>query len=201
VKGVKLFKENNRRLRFLSQEEVSNLLNACTNHLKSIVMTALNTGMRSGEILFLRWECVDLDSGIITVVNSKNSESRNIPINTILTEELSRLKLDAKNEYVFVRENGNPPETIQKAWLKALSKAGIKDFRFHDLRHTFASYLVMAGADIVTVKELLGHKTMAMTMRYAHLNQEHKKKVVEFLDRQYLDTRPNLPTKQVCVSH
>jgi integrase len=120
-------------------------------------------------------------------------------MNIILTEELSHLKIDAKNEYVFAHENGNPQITIQKAWMKALNRAGIKDFRFHDLRYTFASNLVMAGADIVTVKERLGHKTITMTMRYALLNQEHKKRVVEFLDRHYLDHKPISVIKKVSV--
>jgi integrase len=144
--------------------------------------------MRRGEILALTWDCVDFDLGIVTVLNSKNSESRNIPMNTILTRELANLKLLANSKYVFSRDGEKPPKSIRTAWENALRRARIEDFRFHDLRHTFASNLVMAGADIVTVKELLGHKTITMTMRYAHLNQEHKKKVVSYLDGHYMDT-------------
>jgi len=189
VKQVKLFRDNNKRLRFLSEEETTALLDACSVFLRPIVITALNTGMRLGEILSLTWDCVDLNLGIITVVNAKNNQSRNIPMNTILTEEIIRLKLDANSDHVFARDNGKAPVTIRKIWIRALNQADINNFRFHDLRHTFASNLVMAGADIVTVKELLGHKTIAMTMRYAHLNQEHKKKVVNLLYRHYLDTK------------
>ncbi len=181
VKKVKFFRESNRRLRYLSEEEEARLLNSCNDHLRSIVITALNTGMRVSEILSLKWECVDFDLGIITVVNSKNNESRNIPLNTVLTEELHRLRLNAKNEYVFSRSNGQVTLSIRTAWEKALKRTNIQDFRFHDLRHTFASKLVMAGVDIVTVKELLGHKTISVTMRYSHLSQEHKKKAVELL--------------------
>jgi integrase len=201
VKRVKLFRENNRRLRFLSQDETKDLLNECSEHLRPIVITALNTGMRLSEILSLTWDCVDFDLGVITVLNSKNSELRNIPLNTILTEELGRLKLHPNSEYVFARKSGQPPLSIRTAWENALKRAGIKDFRFHDLRHTFASNLVMAGADIVTVKELLGHKTVAMTMRYAHLNQEHKKRVVSYLDGHHMDTNGVQVRKPIAVNH
>ncbi len=96
-----------------------------------------------------------------------------------MTEEIRRLSLNANDEHVFARSDGSALRSIRTAWEKAIRRSGIRDFRFHDLRHTFASRLVMAGVDIVTVTELLGHKTISVSMRHAHLSREHKKKAVE----------------------
>jgi integrase len=147
--------------------------------------------MRQGEIFKLRWVDVDSVNKLITVRDSKNKEPRRIPMNPTLTKLLQEIKIDAHGPYVFSHQVGKehkPYKTIRKPWLKALEKAKITDFRFHDLRHTFASRLVMAGVDLVTVKELLGHKSIDMTMRYSHLSQDHKRKAVEILDRHYMDT-------------
>jgi integrase len=137
--------------------------------------------MRRGEILSLTWDQVDLDSGIITVEKSKNDGIRHIPINKQLTNEFNAVKINSAGRYVFSKKSGEPYRDIRASFQSALKRAGIKDCRFHDLRHTFASHLVMNGTDIATVKELLGHKSITMTMRYAHLSQEHKQKAVESL--------------------
>ena len=183
VRKVKLLEENNRRLRYLCKEEVSNLLRECSNTVKPIVTVALNTGMRKGEILSLRWENVDLKHGFILLDRTKNGERREIPINgtvRITIEGLTR-RLDVPYVLHDV-ETGKRYQDIKKGFNGACRRAGIKDFRFHDLRHTFASHLVMAGQDITTVKELLGHKTLGMTLRYAHLAPSHKVKAVALLD-------------------
>jgi integrase len=145
--------------------------------------------MRLGEIFSLKWDCVDFNRGIVTVLKTKNDEFRNIPMNSVLTKELGNVRLHSTSEYVFPRQNGEMHTSIRYGWEKALRKARITGFRFHDLRHTFASNLIIAGADLVTVKELFGHKTIAMTMRFAHLNQEHKKKAVELLGSHNMVTR------------
>ncbi len=183
VRKVKLLPENNRRLRYLSQEECQALINACKPHLKPIVITALNTGMRKGEVLRLKWEQVDLKHGFILLDVTKNGERREIPINNTLKQTLKGLARRLDISYVFADpKTGKPYQGIKRSFHSALKKAGISDFRFHDLRHTFASHLVMAGVDITTVRELLGHKTLTMTLRYAHLAPAHKVKAVDILD-------------------
>jgi integrase len=182
AKKIKLLKEPPGRLRYLSPEEIDGLLDACLDHLRPIVLTAVNTGMRKSEILNLKWAEVDLSNRKITVVNSKNNESRVIPINRTLYEELLKLIKQVKSEYVFSDKNGRPYGDIKKSFASALEEAGIENFRFHDLRHTFGSHLVMQGVDLKTVQQILGHKDIKMTMRYAHLSPEYVQKAVEKLD-------------------
>lgn len=182
VRKVKLIPENNRRLRFLSAEEIERLTEACNHHLYPIVITALSTGMRKSEILNLRWDQVDFTHGFILLEATKNGERREIPIGQILRQTLQKVTRRLNSSYVFTNEEGKPFGDVKKSFVSALRSAQIRDFRFHDLRHTFASHLVMAGYDLVTVKELLGHKTLAMTMRYAHLAPGHKAKAVSALD-------------------
>jgi len=193
VRSVKLFKENNRRLRFLMADEMRSVIENCRPHLRPIVITALNTGMRISEILNLRWDEVDFDRAQILVRTSKNGESRHVEMNGLLVETLRQLERRPQNPYVFGSREGNPYNDFRKSFKSALAAAGITDFRFHDLRHTFASHLVMNGVDVMTVKELLGHKTIQMTLRYSHLSQGHKKKAVEtlgrILDGHFLDTK------------
>jgi integrase len=189
AKKVKLLAENNERLRYLTREELGNLLRCCPGYLEPIVITAVYTGMRKTEILKLKWEDIDLEQGIIFVRNSKNNEMRELPINDQLMGVLRKQKF--RSPYVFAREDGSTPVSIRTAFENAVKKAGIKDFRFHDLRHTFASHLVMSRVDLATVKELLGHKTISMTLRYAHLSPGHKRHAVNslrFLDSHYLVT-------------
>jgi len=143
---------------------------------------ALNTGMRKGEILNLKWPDIDMVRRAITVRTSKNNESRYIPINGTLYVELLRLNSDSTGDkYVFIGENGEPRRNIDHAFEGARSRAKLKDFRFHDLRHTFASHLVMNGVDIRTVQKLLGQKTIAMTVRYSHLSDKTLKDAVDKL--------------------
>lgn len=170
VRKVKLLPEYNRRLRFLSAEECHALIEASGLHLRPIVITALNSGMRKGEILNLTWDKVDLKHGFILLEVTKNGERREIPINETLRQTLEALPRHIKSPYVFWHgEDGKPYQDIKKGFNSALKKAVIRDFKFHDLRHCFASHLIMAGCDLKTVQELLGHKTLTMTLRYSHL--------------------------------
>lgn len=183
IRKVKLLRDDSRRLRYLSKEECQTLINSSESHLKHIVTTALNSGMRKGEILSLRWENVDLKHGFILLDKTKNGERREIPINSTLRQTLQGLTRRLDISYVFFdQETGNPYRDVKRSFHTALRRAAISDFHFHDLRHTFASHLVMAGVDLTTVKELLGHKTLAMTLRYAHLAPAHKVKAVDILD-------------------
>jgi len=204
------------RLRYLSIEECFSLEDACDPHLKPIVITALNTGLRKGEIFALAWDKhIDLKHGFILLDNkTKNGERREIPINDVLRATLQGITRRLDIPYVFFN-----PDTdklygrVDRSFKSALKKAevrkctkcdyqkakdatqkemeycplcnsemmvrkGITDFHFHDLRHTFASHLVMAGVDITTVSKLLGHKSLKMTLRYAHLSPAHKVEAV-----------------------
>jgi len=183
VRKVKLLPENNRRLRYLSKEECRTLIKGCSPHLKPIVVTALNTGMRKEETLSLQWEKhIDLNHGFILLDVTKNGERREVPMNQAVRDTLRGMVRRIDVPYVFSDGNGNRFKDVKRSFKSALRKAGIKDFRFHDLRHTFASHLVMAGIDLTTVKELLGHKNLTMTLRYAHLSLGHKVKAVEILE-------------------
>lgn len=185
AKPVKLFKENNRRLRFLNEGEVNSLLSNCNGYLKDIVLLALNTGMRKGEIFHLKWQDINFELRLIHVSDSKNNEARDIPINNVLYETLKALKDKAEEgqDYIFINPKTNKPyDNVKKSFKTALKKGTIEDFTFHDLRHTFASHLVMSGVDLMTVKELLGHKDIKMTMRYSHLSPDHKRMAVKRIE-------------------
>ncbi|MBM4302503.1 MAG: site-specific integrase [Deltaproteobacteria bacterium] len=188
-KGSRLMlKENNHRLRFLNESEIESLLKACddlktyTPHLRPIMETALLTGMRREELLSLKWE--QIRNGFIYLTETKSGKARQIPINDRLTEVLKKMRQgnQLKSEFVFCDSQGRRFLDVKRSFASACRKAGIEAFRFHDLRHTFASQLVMRGAGLKAVQELLGHASLAMTMRYAHLSHEHLKDSVNLLN-------------------
>jgi len=187
VKKVKLLRENNQRLRYLEKEEIKKLLAVCFPHLKPIVTLALNTGMRKGEILKLKWHDIHIKSSLIYLTDTKNNEIRKVPINDIVRQTLVEIPKHPDSPYVFCNKNGKPYTDVKKSFFTAMKKSGIVDFRFHDLRHTFASHLVMAGIDIKTVQELMGHKSIEMTLRYSHLSPSHKQRAVDILGKK-MDT-------------
>lgn len=155
---------------------------AGSDHLKPILIVAISTGMRKGEILQLKWSDIDFAEDYIVVRDSKNYESRVIPMNNNLKQELIKLREDnGDGKYLFSYHDGKPIEYVYRSFGTALKRSGIKKCTFHSLRHTFATRAVMAGVDIVTVQELLGHKTIAMTKRYSHPTPEHKKKAVNLI--------------------
>jgi integrase len=194
IRKVKMLPENNRRLRYLSKEECKELVNSSESHLKPILITALNTGMRKSEILNLKWnENVDLKHGFILLGLTKNGDRREIPINDTLRRTLQATSRRLDTPYVFYdMKTGKPYKDVKRSFKTAVRKAKIHDFKFHDTRHTFASHLIMAGLDITTVKELLGHKTLTMTLRYAHLAPSHKVKAVDLLDSKMNGKKPTI---------
>lgn len=183
AKAVKLFKENNKRLRYLEREEISRLLHVSKGYLRLAIVLALNTGMRRGEILGLKWKDLDFRRGIIYLCETKNGYRREIPMNHQVNEAFLEYKENPESQYVFCHKDGAPILDIKKSFSTALNNSGITDFRFHDLRHTAASYLVMAGVDLNTVREILGHKSLQMTLRYSHLSPGHVKKAVDVLSK------------------
>ncbi|MFC1804294.1 tyrosine-type recombinase/integrase [Candidatus Omnitrophota bacterium] len=180
VKGIRFYREQP-RLRFLAKEEIQGLVDSCPGHLRPIVMVALNTGMRKGEILGLMWHDVDIKREVVTLRDTKNGENREIPINTEVKEVLIQTKKHPESPYVFCSPDGKPYKDIRKSFYAACRKAGITDFRFHDLRHTYGSQLAMCGVDLKTISELMGHKSVRMTERYTHITPGHKRHAVERL--------------------
>ncbi len=173
------------RTRFLSDEERERLLDVCKRsgckQLFLIVMLALSTGARQGEIMNLQWKDVDFDRRIITLHHTKNGERRILHISNHLLPLLTahHEAKPAHSEYVFASPFANRPIVPRAAWDNAVKEAKLEDFRFHDLRHSAASYLAMNGATPNAIAEVLGHKTLAMVKRYAHLSESHVASIVE----------------------
>jgi integrase len=192
---VKFLKLPKPTIRFLTDEEIDDFLHVCgeskSQHLYPVVFTALRTGMRRGEIFHLRWADVDFKRNVISVVaredhQTKNYDSRTIPMTPALFDELRRQPRRLDSEYVFWKTDGKPLNKLQsfeRAVRRAMRIDKMPYFRFHDLRHTFASHLVMKGVDIRTVQVLLGHQDIRMTMRYAHLAPDHLKNSVNLLEK------------------
>ena len=201
LRQVKLLREDNRMERILSSEEETKFLAAANEPMQTILLVALNTGMRLGKILTLPWSCVDLDRVLLTVINPKNGKSHKIPMNEVLAGALeNRRKADGHGIFVFADpETGKPWGSVKTAFRASLRRAGIPRIRFHDLRHTFATRLAARGVDLLTIKELLGHSNIAMTMRYAHPSQDNMRRAVELLlkgDGHLLDTKPKSPKRR-----
>lgn len=156
------------------------------DHLKPMVLLSMNTGLRRGEMFQLTWPCVDLANASLKVVGktSKRLKTRYIPLNAEAIGALRGWKAqqESADGLVFRGRDGKPFSTTKTAWLAVVKKARIESFRWHDLRHHFATRLVMAGVDLNTVRELLGHSEIAMTLRYAHLAPEHKAAAVARLN-------------------
>jgi integrase len=190
---VKLYKVPQKRIRYLEREEIDKLLSVIdqltlTNnhnqysHLKPIVIVALHTGMRKSEILGLKWHDIDIKRNIIHLHDTKNGEKREVSMNETVQKTIIGVLKNPESQYVFCNSKNKPYGNVRRSFNTACEKAEIVDFRFHDLRHTFASQSVMSGVDLNTVRELLGHKSLQMTLRYSHLSPDHKKRAVDVLD-------------------
>lgn len=203
VRDITKKKEARGRVRFLSDAERDALLDACAKSywpaLHTLVMLAISTGARRSELINLKWDDIDLrlrepsidpktgekqtSMGRAIVRETKNGETRSLPLVGKALEALRVLKLQgsAKSEWVFPQPSGfpGPYENFDGVWYDALTAAKLEDFRFHDLRHTTASYLAAQGASLLEIADTLGHKTLSMVRRYAHLAQSHKVTAIE----------------------
>ncbi|NLF82936.1 MAG: site-specific integrase [Candidatus Gastranaerophilales bacterium] len=182
---VKKKKEPRGRVRFLSDEERAVLLDACKNasnpNLYIVVALALTTGARFSEIINLKWEHVDLKRRVLYFLDTKNKDRRSVPISQhaydLLEQHKKVRRIDTK--YVFPGKEGNKPLELKRQWENVVRDAKLKDFRFHDLRHTAASYLAMNGASLLDISHILGHRTLQMVQRYSHLTENHVAGVLE----------------------
>ncbi|SNX61207.1 Site-specific recombinase XerD [Nitrosomonas ureae] len=182
-------KESRGRVRFLSDDERMRLLKTCKEssnpYLYTVVVLALSTGMRQGEIMGLSWNVVDLDQGRAILDETKNGERRAVAITGHALELLKKLykNRNIDSDLLFPPKQITPQKPqkamdLRTPWETAVKKAELKDFHFHDLRHSAASYLAMNGASLAEIAEVLGHKTLQMVKRYAHLSEGHTARVV-----------------------
>jgi len=182
VKYIKPLKENNARTRFLSDEERARLFKACRyshwSKLHLLVLMAITTGARKGELLSLTFSDIDFDRRTAFVKTSKNGQPRVLPLTNEVVTELCKFK-DQEAELIFNSElKPDRPMCFTKQWKKVLLQADIEDFRFHDLRHSCASYLAMNGASLLEISDVLGHRQISMTQRYSHLCTNHKARLI-----------------------
>lgn len=191
--GEDLFYKNTiRRERALTEDEVKRLIEscptkACNGYLKPMVITAIYTGLRKSDIFNLEWPSVDLEKGVIQLVEAKTGKTRNIVLNRDMITLLQSLPV--KGEYIFPNKNGKPFRDVKKSFLRALKKAGIKQSEdrrqkivFHTLRHTCVSLLTERGADTTMVKNYVAHASEEMTKHYTHLSAEYARKTAEILN-------------------
>jgi integrase len=186
---VRKLRVDNQRNRYLSSHEETRLMAQLTGrrkHLHALVSLALGTGMRRGELLSLSWRHVDFLRGVIHVVNTKTARDRIVPMSQRVREVLIEQRETQKGDLVFAsrriakRRAGEGLVDVKKAFVAACSDAGIADFHFHDLRHTFATRLGDAGCNATTIARLLGHSNIQMSMRYTHASDDTLRNAVEY---------------------
>jgi integrase len=175
--NIPLMKVDNKVERYLSDDEVKRLVDVLTTDLafgaSYLLLYLLSTGARLNEAMQAKWDQVDLEKGIwrIPATNSKSKKTRSVPLNESAIWVLGQLWTKGKHEYLFVNEATKKPwVTITRAWYRLRAKAGIENLRVHDLRHSFASFLVNGGRSLYEVQQILGHSDPKVTMRYAHLS-------------------------------
>jgi integrase len=182
VKRVSRRRESAGRMRILTEEERARLLSAASDPLLAMIELALSTGMRQGEIEALRWPDIDLARRVAFVRDPKNREPRSVPLSGVAVETLARLSRVRR----ISSDRVLPVDFDKRVWARVLRAAGIEGLRFHDLRHTAASYLAMSGATLLELAQILGHKTLAMVKRYAHFYDSHLGEVSERMARKFL---------------
>jgi integrase len=179
-RGLRRFEEAQGRVRFLDNDERRRLLEACQRskypRLHALVLMAMLTGARQGELLGLRWEDVDLDNGLAYLGRTKNGDRRTLVLLPQVVQALQPFASADGKRLVFgsVKSAYQRPASIDTAWREAVARAAVPDFRFHDLRHCCASYLAQAGTPLNVIAEVLGHRKLDMSRRYAHLTTQTK---------------------------
>ena len=197
IKGVKLPVLQNQRERFLSYEEANKLLDelkSTSKQLHDMALMSLHCGLRAGEIFNIKGQDLNFENELINIADPKNKETRKAFMTSAVKKMLLSRRPDSPDEYIFKdKRHGGRTISISATFRKAINKLnfnkGITDPRqkivFHSLRHTFASWLALQGETILTIKDLLGHKTLAITIRYAHLMPEHKRQATLNLEKAF----------------
>src|SRR3989441_221367 len=200
MKGMKFLRENNARTRYLSLEECQRLIASCfAPHIRALVSVALHSGMRLGEILNLHWRDLDFASGFILVRDSKNGESRHVPMDATLSALFRAYPHRPGTDLVFFSSRGGRIVDVRTGFLNSCKRAGLTDLHFHDLRHTFASQFMMSGGDLYILKEILGHKSLAMTTRYSHLSPAYKIKAIDRMNTLWAGAQPQISTSEMLL--
>ena len=197
--AVKKVKNDAEKWTFLDFDEAQAFMAAASDRWRPVFMVTMETGLRRGEVLALRWRDIDWSNRLVNVRHTlykgelqtpkSRGSRRSIPmtdqVHTILAE-LRRQPAALGAEHVFVSESGTPldPGNLRRALTATLKRANMRKIRYHDLRHTFASHLAMAGVPIRTIQELMGHETLDMTLKYAHLTEGHQREAMDKLQQQ-----------------
>jgi len=193
--GIRFLRENNARTRYLSLQECQRLIASCiAPHIRALVTVALHSGMRLGEILNLHWYDLDFASGFILVRDSKNGESRHVPMDATLFALFRAYPHRLGTDLVFSSPAGGRIVDVRTGFQNACKRAELTDLHFHDLRHTFASQFVMAGGDLYILKEILGHKSPAMAARYAHVSPTYLIKSIDRMNTLWAGVKPQAST-------
>jgi len=185
-------KESSGRDRILTEEEIEKLLAACKKskqeYLYCIVLIALTTGARKGEILGLEWSWLDLEKGIAALKETKNGKPRSVSISEPVLQELQKLFVlrDEKKPLVFASKTVFGQIDIKKSWMEALKRAHIEDYRFHDLRHQFCTFAAGMGASNIELQSAMGHSTLQMLLRYTSLDAKNSKKFSDHISEKVL---------------
>ena len=199
---VKKPKTDNKRLRFLAHDEAAKLLDALADKsqdLHDMALLSLHCGLRAGELFGLEWRDVNLEQGTLTLRDTKNGKTRMAYLTSMAKKVLQTRALETDHNLVFLSRTGGRRMQVSKAFRKAVTELGMNDgvedardrLVFHTLRHTFASWLVMAGTPLYTVGKLLGHSSSAMTERYSHLAPDHMKAAVSALESTLISGKTN----------
>ncbi|MDO6481904.1 tyrosine-type recombinase/integrase [Shimia thalassica] len=185
MKKVPKLKEPKGRIRALTEEEIAQLLAACKEtgnaDLELVVLIALTSGMRKGEVLGLQWDDILFDKGLAIVHEPKNGERRGVVLLPVVVDALKKRKevLETPEGLIFPNRLGTGPVDLKKPWASAVKKANLQDFRFHDLRHTAATLIAKDGGSVPQIATILGHKSFRMAARYAHLTENHTRELLE----------------------
>lgn len=178
------------RVKNLTPEERHSLLAHCklsiNKYLYPVVVIALSTGARQNEIMYLKWSDIDFHRKLMHLEETKNGERRTVPLSKMAFQEICKLKEVRRidTQYIFPRKDGQKPMDIRKHWEKAVQESGLEDFHFHDLRHAAASQFAISGASTLEIAHILGHKTLAMVKRYAHLTEQRTSEILEKANEQ-----------------
>jgi len=196
IKKIKLPTVNNKRERFLTKAEAGKILKALqivSPLVHDIALLSLHTGMRAGEMFSLNWSHIDIENGLIHIADPKNKRSRKAFMTTTIKDMFASYECGKPEDFVFQSKRGEKIKEVSHTFDRVVKdlkiNEGIKDPRqkvvFHTLRHTFASWLAIQGTPILTIKELLGHQTLAMTERYSHLSPDHKRQAIEVIENYF----------------